>query len=62
MSGSAESLKLPVCSSCNRPIPPFEIGVKFRCPNCGEITIWRCRRCRQLGNTYTCPKCGFEGP
>ncbi|OYT31377.1 MAG: RNA-binding protein [Thermofilum sp. ex4484_79] len=55
-------LNLPTCTSCGRPIPPFEIGTKFRCPNCGEVIIWRCRLCRKQGNIYVCPKCGFEGP
>ncbi|MFW9856864.1 MAG: zinc finger domain-containing protein [Candidatus Thorarchaeota archaeon] len=26
------------------------------------IPIIRCERCRQLGNRYTCPNCGFTGP
>ncbi|MEM2004297.1 MAG: zinc finger domain-containing protein, partial [Nitrososphaerota archaeon] len=30
--------------------------------NCGRIVIWRCELCRELGKTYTCPACGFEGP
>jgi len=55
-------LKLPVCSSCGRPIPPHERGVRFPCPNCGEVIIWRCPRCRKMVNPYKCPKCGFEGP
>ncbi|MEM4587774.1 MAG: zinc finger domain-containing protein [Candidatus Jordarchaeales archaeon] len=55
-------VKLPICSSCSRPIHPDTGGVKFPCPNCGKITIWRCYKCRQLGNPYKCPVCGFEGP
>ena len=55
-------LRLPTCTSCGKLIPPYERGVKFRCPNCGEIIIWRCEKCRKQGNTYMCPKCGFEGP
>ncbi|RLE59475.1 MAG: hypothetical protein DRJ32_04545, partial [Thermoprotei archaeon] len=31
----ASSITVPICSSCGRPIPPHERGVKFRCPNCG---------------------------
>ena len=55
-------LTLPICTSCKRPIMPKEKGVKFYCPNCGQVTIWRCKRCRILVNPYKCPKCGFEGP
>ncbi|MDH4221712.1 MAG: zinc finger domain-containing protein, partial [Candidatus Bathyarchaeota archaeon] len=32
------------------------------CPNCGEIDIWRCSKCRKFGRPYRCPKCGFAGP
>jgi len=57
-----KSLKLPICSSCGRLIPPFEKGVRFKCPNCGEATLWRCKLCRKLMNPYICPRCGFRGP
>ncbi|MCD6369470.1 MAG: DUF1610 domain-containing protein [Thermoproteales archaeon] len=57
-----EKINLPTCSSCNRPIPPFERGVNFKCPNCGQATIWRCEKCRKQVNFYTCPSCGFTGP
>ncbi|MEM1508790.1 MAG: zinc finger domain-containing protein [Thermofilaceae archaeon] len=56
------SLKIPLCSSCHKPIAPYERGVRFRCPNCGEVEIWRCEKCRKQCNTYQCPKCGFAGP
>lgn len=55
-------LELPICISCNGPIIPGKKGVKFPCPNCGEISFWRCERCRELVNPYKCPKCGFIGP
>ncbi len=55
-------LEMPVCSSCNRPIAPYERGIKFYCPNCGESIIWRCPKCRKLVVPYKCVKCGFEGP
>ena len=55
-------MKLPVCTSCNRIIPPGTNAMKFPCPNCGEMLIWRCEKCRALARTYKCPKCGFEGP
>ncbi len=57
-----DQLELPVCSSCGKTIPPYERAARFLCPNCGEVVIWRCERCRRLANTYKCPKCGFEGP
>lgn len=61
MSESA-SLQMPICTSCNRPIPPGTDATKFPCPNCGEIIIWRCAKCRKFGRTYRCPSCGFVGP
>lgn len=56
-------ITMPSCSSCNRVISPSEEGVtKFSCPNCGEVLIIRCAKCRYFGNEYQCPKCGFTGP
>ncbi len=57
-----EQAKLPTCMSCNRLITPWERGVAFPCPNCGEVIIWRCSKCRKMGVPYKCPKCGFTGP
>jgi len=57
-----EKTVVPICSSCNRPITPWERGVAFRCPNCGEVIIWRCSKCRKMSVEYKCPKCGFVGP
>ncbi|MFP3189884.1 MAG: zinc finger domain-containing protein [Thermoproteota archaeon] len=59
---SSEKLSLVRCSSCNRPIPPYERAIKFPCPNCGRTTIIRCERCRKLVNNYICINCGFKGP
>ncbi|MCS7105360.1 MAG: zinc finger domain-containing protein [Thermofilaceae archaeon] len=56
------TLTVPICTSCRRPISPFTRGVRFRCPNCGEVEMWRCEKCRKQSNPYTCPKCGFIGP
>jgi len=53
---------VPICSSCGKPIKPYERGVHFLCPNCGKAEIWRDWLCRKTGNPYTCPVCGFEGP
>lgn len=57
-----DTTRVPICSSCNRPIAPWEKGVAFLCPNCGKVVIWRCASCRKLGVPYKCPNCGFEGP
>jgi len=43
-----KQLNLVKCSSCNKPIPPYERAIKFPCPNCGQTTIIRCERCRKL--------------
>jgi len=59
---SAVGITTPICSSCKRPVPPTEKAVKFTCPNCGMVTIWRCYRCRKLSVPYKCVNCGFEGP
>ncbi len=57
-----EASSPPICSSCGRVIPPGEKAVKFYCPNCGAVLIWRCKKCRDLAIPYKCPNCGFEGP
>jgi len=54
--------KPPTCTSCNRNITPGMDAVKFYCPNCGDMLIWRCEICRKLARPYKCVKCGFEGP
>ncbi|RJS85302.1 DUF1610 domain-containing protein [Candidatus Bathyarchaeota archaeon] len=58
----SRKLRMPVCTSCNRIIPPDTNATKFPCPNCGQIIIWRCEKCRQFGRQYRCPNCGFTGP
>ncbi len=57
-----ESITLPLCTSCNRPVMPGERAVKFYCPNCHEVLIWRCQKCRKFTRKYKCSNCGFEGP
>ena len=59
---SEKMYKPPVCSSCGKVITTFEKATKFYCPNCGEVLIWRCEKCRKFARPYTCPKCGFTGP
>ena len=50
------------CTSCGKPVPPGMEAATFFCPNCGEILIRRCGKCRGFGRPYKCPKCGFIGP
>jgi predicted RNA-binding Zn-ribbon protein involved in translation (DUF1610 family) len=57
-----EELSLPSCTSCNRPIMPGENAVKFFCPNCGQVLIWRCEKDRKFSREYKCINCGFIGP
>ena len=56
------SYKKNICFGCVRPITPYEPSVHFHCPQCGDVTIWRCERCRESGNSFRCLKCDFEGP
>jgi len=53
---------LPICNWCHKPIIPKEKSVNFPCPNCGKVIIWRCGKCRKMGQPYVCPACGFKGP
>ena len=62
MSEKQHSAQLPVCSSCNRPIMPGEKASKFKCPECGDVLIWRCEKCRTFCRDYKCINCNFEGP
>jgi predicted RNA-binding Zn-ribbon protein involved in translation (DUF1610 family) len=62
MEEKAATLSLVTCTSCAKPIQPGTEATKFLCPNCGEIQIKRCGKCRQFGRMYKCPKCGFTGP
>lgn len=55
-------MQLPICSSCNRTIMPNDECVKFNCPSCGDVLMWRCESCREFVRSYICKKCGFEGP
>ncbi|MGQ9551876.1 MAG: zinc finger domain-containing protein, partial [Candidatus Bathycorpusculaceae bacterium] len=56
------ALSLATCTSCSKPLQPGTEATKFLCPNCGEIQIRRCGKCRKFGRQYKCPKCGFIGP
>ncbi len=59
---SQSTISLPLCSSCNRPVKPGERATKFYCPNCHQVLIWRCEKCRKFSRRYKCSNCGFEGP
>ena len=61
MSG-ADKVKMPLCNWCGKIIAPGERSMKFPCPSCGEVVIWRCEKCRLFGRSYKCPKCGMKGP
>ncbi|MCI4434163.1 MAG: DUF1610 domain-containing protein [Thermoplasmata archaeon] len=54
-------MEVEFCISCGKGLNE-EGSVIFKCPNCGEYTIGRCKSCREMGVRYKCPKCGFEGP
>lgn len=54
------SRKVEYCTSCG--VYLVDKGcVKFPCPECGH-EVGRCKSCRQQGNVYTCPVCGFQAP
>ena len=50
------------CSSCGKEIANDVGSVKFKCPDCGRDTIYRCKNCRQIAARYTCKSCSFSGP
>ncbi|MHC1569428.1 MAG: zinc finger domain-containing protein [Candidatus Syntropharchaeales archaeon] len=53
-------MQVDKCVTCS--VKLVERGfVRFPCPNCGE-GIGRCVSCRNQGNAYVCPSCGFGGP
>jgi len=53
---------MPTCISCGKKIASEEKVIRFSCPNCGAVVIWRCEKCRLFSRVYQCPKCGFVGP
>ncbi|MFQ5969954.1 MAG: zinc finger domain-containing protein [Nitrososphaerales archaeon] len=59
---SQKPLHMPVCTSCSRTVMPNDECVKFYCPNCGDVLMWRCESCREFARQYICPNCRFEGP
>jgi Zn-ribbon RNA-binding protein len=50
------------CSSCKKDITNLKGSAKFKCPQCSESDIVRCKDCRQIAAKYKCQKCGFTGP
>jgi len=57
-----EGFSLSHCTSCTRPILPGTKAVRFNCPNCHQVLIWRDELCRKFSRRYKCVNCGFEGP
>lgn len=55
-------MEVTQCTTCGANLEAEEDFVIFPCPDCGEQTIARCKRCKKLNNPYTCDECGFEGP
>jgi len=51
-----------ICSSCGTNVVGQDEFVVFKCPDCGEGTIIRCRKCKKLSRPYKCKVCNFEGP
>lgn len=49
------------CSSCGVALQGRG-AVSFPCPECGKVTLGRCRQCRDQSVPYRCPSCGFTGP
>ena len=58
----SSNIELPICTGCNRHIMPNDKSVKFDCPECGTILMWRCQSCRESAASYTCKSCNFSGP
>ncbi|WP_211206247.1 zinc finger domain-containing protein [Fervidicoccus fontis] len=56
------TVKTRTCTSCGKTVSPEEKPTIFLCPNCGQVEIVRCSKCKKQGVKYKCPVCGFEGP
>ncbi|MCH2603959.1 MAG: zinc finger domain-containing protein [Candidatus Nitrosopelagicus sp.] len=41
---------------------PNDKCVKFNCPECDAVLLWRCESCREAATSYTCDSCKFSGP
>jgi len=50
------------CTTCGINLIGQDEFVKFKCPQCSETTIVRCKKCKKMSKIYTCSKCKFEGP
>ena len=49
------------CNSCKKIISEGG-AVSFKCPNCNDYQIVRCRHCREIAARYVCLLCSFSGP
>src|SRR6266566_1416408 len=50
MTTEVRTVRMPSCNWCGRMILPREGAVHFPCPQCGEVIIWRCEKCRGFGD------------
>jgi len=50
------------CTSCGKKVEAEQDWVEFECPACDKEHIIRCKKCKEMENRYTCPKCEFIGP
>ncbi|MCX6821383.1 MAG: zinc finger domain-containing protein [Candidatus Aenigmarchaeota archaeon] len=50
------------CTSCGLNLLGDDRYVRFKCPKCAKVEIFRCSQCKRLSNEYLCPSCGFKGP
>jgi len=57
-----DKMEKTLCSSCKKDITNEKGGAKFKCPQCSQSEIVRCRHCREIAARYKCPSCGFTGP
>ncbi|MFH1450556.1 MAG: zinc finger domain-containing protein [archaeon] len=53
---------MTTCTSCGANLQAENKKAEFKCPQCSEVVIGRCERCKKLSRTYTCSGCGFVGP
>jgi len=61
---SEEKVKLEralTCTSCGIRLEGT-IFASFPCPNCGEVSMGRCKVCKNQTIPYVCQECGFQGP
>ncbi|MBR9689613.1 MAG: RNA-binding protein [Candidatus Altiarchaeota archaeon] len=50
------------CTTCKNDISTIKGSTEFKCPECGEVDIFRCGKCRSSAKQWKCSNCSFEGP